>query len=359
MTKERVIFLISSSIAGGGQIYLFNLINYIKKDYSVMLICPKGFLSEKVSNIGIDVICMDINYKTSRNIKEIILHEKLTYGHVFVNAHLLGTALWCAIALKNVDGVRLVMTAHNQVTNESSSLLKKIAYPLILKYISKRVNAFIAVSQDIANRVTEITNSECTYIQSSVPLRLPPIEIRLFNNSTEKIVFGFVGRLSSLKNPLRFVQVAKCITEVQPQSRFVIIGDGEMRPEVEAIIKKEGLNDYFDLKGFVDKPLDEMAKLDVMIITSDSEGTPLALLEAMSIGLPVVSTRVGGIPTVIDDGKDGLLADVSASSLAECAIRVTSDEQLYSTISKNCRKKIEEQYSYKKNIGKYMSILRG
>ena len=359
MTKEnkRLIFIISSSIAGGGQVYLYNIIKYLKNDYSLLLICPEGYLYDRVKALsGIDIIALNIDFFHLKALRRIIRDEAVKYGQVGVNAHLLSTGLWTKIALHELPGVRYVVTLHNKVIYNDIKWYKRILYPLFIKYISISDCSFVAVSQEIAYSVFKYTGKNCDYIPSSVPIEYPPKNVDS-KNLLQDVLIGFVGRLSKLKNPIRFVEMAKLIMEKAPSARFVIIGDGEDREIVEKTIYDNGLSQVIEMKGFVSNPGPEMRKLDVLVISSDSEGTPLVLLESMSYGIPTVSTRVGAIPLVVDNGIDGILCDCSASSLAGGVLDLISNINRYTSISINGFKKIEETYNYQKNIEHYLRLL--
>lgn len=359
MCKEkRLIFVISSSIAGGGQIYLFNILSYLADKYSILLICPEGFLLEKVrSEIIIDTVPLAISIKNVNKLRSIIKKEKDKYGDVYINAHLLGTALWTKLALTGLREVHYTVTLHNKVLYPNMGWYKSFIFPFILKKIAKSECSFIAVSQEIADSVKQFTNKDCTYIPSSVPIKGPPVIACEKITQKENIKIGFVGRLSQLKNPIRFVEMASIVKNNIAQTQFVMIGDGEMKSEVEECITKNKLDGVVTLKGFVSNPGLEMRKLDALVISSNSEGTPLVLLESMSYGVPVVSTRVGAIPLVIEDGKDGILCDCSADSLSEGLIKLLSDCKLYKTIAAKAFEKIKDNYSYESNIQNYLRVM--
>ena len=359
MSKEvkRLVFIISSSIAGGGQIYLYNIVKSLKDNYSVLLICPSGYLYDRAKALSnVDVIGLNIDYSHLKTLKHILQNEIDKYGHIGVNAHLLGTGLWTKMAISGMPGVRFVVTLHNKVIYNDISWYKKFLYPLFIKYISNSNCSFVAVSQEIADSVVKYTGKTCDYIPSSVPIECPPkiIDPKYLRRN---VLIGFVGRLSKLKNPIRFVEMAKLVKENAPFARFVMIGDGEDREMVEQAIYDNGMSQDIEMKGFVINPGPEMRKLDVLVISSDSEGTPLVLLESMSYGIPTVSTRVGAIPLVISDGIDGILCDCSASSLAGGVLDLISNIDLYKSVSINGFKRIEETFNYQRNIEQYLRLL--
>jgi len=358
-SKKRIIFAISTSIAGGAQIYLYNIVEYIKGEYSVMVLCPEGFFYDKVKRLeDIDVVKQDISINCVKALRKIVAEEAEKHDKVYVNAHLMGTGLWMERAIKNLPNVVLSITAHNKVIYDNISLARRIVYPLCIKFMSKRIDGFIAVSQEIADSVIEYTGRGCEYIPSSVPIKGKPKDVAAYNPDGKEVRVGFVGRVSLPKNPVRFVETAALISEVMPNVQFIIVGDGELRKEMEQKVRELKMDDKFTFLGFLPNPADEMRKLDVLLLTSDHEGTPMVLLEAMSYGLPVVSTRVGGIPTVIENWKDGVLAeDFAPATIAKDVVALLSDKEKYVAISRSAYHKIREEFSYENNIKKYMEIV--
>jgi glycosyltransferase involved in cell wall biosynthesis len=130
---------------------------------------------------------------------------------------------------------------------------------------------------------------------------------------------GYVGRLAAVKNPSLWVGVACRVLQRVPQARFVLVGDGELRPDVERQIADLGLAGRVILAGWQRDMPSVYAALDVLTLTSLNEGTSVTAIEALAAGVPVVATAVGGMADVVADGRTGLLApsgDVTALSAA-------------------------------------------
>jgi len=119
---------------------------------------------------------------------------------------------------------------------------------------------------------------------------------------------GYVGRLSSEKGPDLFLDTLIPLCQRHPQLDAVMLGDGPQREQLQARIDAAGLNTRIRLPGFQRDMRKWMARLDALVISSRTEGTPMILLEAMQDGVPVVAFGVGGIPDVIEHGRSGLLA---------------------------------------------------
>lgn len=122
-----------------------------------------------------------------------------------------------------------------------------------------------------------------------------------------RMLVGIVGRLVPIKNHAMFLDVARRILDAGIDADFIIVGDGESRPEIEDRVRELGLVDRMHFLGWR-RDLDVIyADLDVVALTSNNEGTPVAVIEAMAAGRAVVSTAVGGVADVIEHEVSGLL----------------------------------------------------
>jgi glycosyltransferase involved in cell wall biosynthesis len=130
-------------------------------------------------------------------------------------------------------------------------------------------------------------------------------------------LIGFVGRLTAIKNPALFVEAARHVLDQVPDAHFILVGDGELRSQVERQIAELGLAARVHLVGWRRDMPAVYAALDVLALTSLNEGTPVTAIEALAAGVPVVATAVGGVADIVRDGQTGLLAAVpDASALA-------------------------------------------
>jgi glycosyltransferase involved in cell wall biosynthesis len=143
------------------------------------------------------------------------------------------------------------------------------------------------------------------------------------------IAVGTIGRLSEQKGQRDLLDAAALVTRELPDVRFVLVGDGDLRPDLEARAAALGLGDRVVFAGHrADVPA-VLAAMDVLCISSTYEGTPLALFEAMAAGKPIVSTAVDGCREVLEDGRTGLLTPPrDPASLARALIRLRTDGDL-------------------------------
>ncbi len=128
-----------------------------------------------------------------------------------------------------------------------------------------------------------------------------------YNIPAEVPLIGVIGRLVPIKNHRLFLEAARMLCDMQPNAHFVIVGDGETRSKLEALVDEFGLTGHVHFTGWVKDVAPVYADLDLTVISSDNEGTPVSLIEALASGCPVVSTAVGGVPDLLDGGTLGTL----------------------------------------------------
>jgi glycosyltransferase involved in cell wall biosynthesis len=157
---------------------------------------------------------------------------------------------------------------------------------------------------------------------------------------------GIVARLVPVKAHELFLAAAVKVAAAIPACRFLVVGDGERRAELEALAQSLGLAGRVIFMGWR-ADLDRVyADLDVVALTSKNEGSPVALIEGMAAGRPVVSTRVGGVPNVVEDGVTGLLvADGDADGMAAAIRRVLEEPDMARRLGAAARETIVARYA--------------
>lgn len=132
-------------------------------------------------------------------------------------------------------------------------------------------------------------------------------------------LIGLVGRLVPIKNHRLFLDMARQVRGTIPTAHFAIIGDGECRADAEATAREWGLSDAVIFIGWQQDLRSAYSDLDVLVISSDNEGTPTSVIQALAARVPVVSTAVGGVPDLLHNGAYGRLAPPGdARALADC-----------------------------------------
>lgn len=169
---------------------------------------------------------------------------------------------------------------------------------------------------------------------------------KLFGLPQETLVVGMVGRLTGQKGHEVFLQSAKLLTEAFPQVFFWVVGDGERRVELEAMVRELGMGERVGFSGYQTDLPQVYAGLDILVLSSLFEGLPNVLLEAMACGKPVVATSVGGVPEVVENGITGLIVSPNNyRELAQSLKKLLENKSLRMRMGKNGRKRIERWFS--------------
>jgi glycosyltransferase involved in cell wall biosynthesis len=148
----------------------------------------------------------------------------------------------------------------------------------------------------------------------------------------------FLGRFSYLKNPQRLITIISKVRDQLPNSKFVLVGEGELLEETKDLAKKLNLEKNLVFTGFLKNPYPILNSSKVMMMSSRTEGTPMCVLESMLLGVPVVSTAVDGIKEVIEHGEDGFYYD-DDEEIVQAICKLIIDNELREMMSNNAFKK--------------------
>ncbi len=178
-----------------------------------------------------------------------------------------------------------------------------------------------------------------------------------------EILLGFSGRLSREKGVADLIRAVKMLTEFGAPIKLLLLGDGEQRVELEVLASESGVTDKLFFAGFQDDVEDWLNAMDIFVLPSLSEGTPMALLEAMASGLPCIASAVGGIPQVIDSGIDGILvAPGNPKEICDAIYSLCADTEKQEILSHNAKQKITHKFNIKnwttKIESEYLDVLQ-
>ena len=162
----------------------------------------------------------------------------------------------------------------------------------------------------------------------------------------------YLGRLTTPKNPKRLLKVIEGVVNRLPDTKIAIIGTGDLEEEVRNEVDALKLNKNIYFLGFQNNPYKILHDSKLMLMTSLWEGTPMCVLEAMSLGVPIVSTPTDGVHYIVEDGQTGILSD-SNIGLVDACCKIISDAKLreeMSVLSKQRAQVMMEKSSYVKCI---------
>lgn len=233
----------------------------------------------------------------------------------------------------------------------------------VARYSTNRV---ISVSEDLRSQLmrylpaTKVTTIHNAIDEKKVFSPLSPAEAKQrLGIPAECCVVGTAGRLDRVKRLDIFLAAAQQVVRSQPNARFVIAGEGQEEQGLRELARGLRLDDHVLFVGHRDDIYDVLRALDVFVLCSDHEGVPMALLETLYLGVPVVARPVGGVPEVIEDGVNGVLVDsADPSALAKECLRILTDEDRRKRMAQAGIRLIAEKFAVEKTAEEVAQLYR-
>jgi len=314
--RIKLVQVIAESGLGGGPSHVLGILQNIdQKIFDLYLICPSGYLSKEAKKIdGITVfntpMISKFDMASLLEIKAILARIRVKYnpfGPMMVHSHGARAGLLARMVMPR--GIRNIYTEHRwdydfKLSNPINNWMQK----WLLKRMNFKSDLVIAVSSSVKDFLIKeklASGKRIVVIPNAVNLTsLQPIKIK------EKIthpIIGTIGNLKSVKGQEYLIRAMKDIVKDFPLATLEIIGEGEERGNLEGLIRKLKLEHNVSLLGYKENPMPFMRHWNVFVLPSVAETFGIVLLEAASVGLPIVATKVGGIPDIIQDKKIGVL----------------------------------------------------
>jgi glycosyltransferase involved in cell wall biosynthesis len=266
----------------------------------------------------------------------------------------------------------LVHTFHgHSLTGYFSSLATRV-FLAIERFLAKHTTCLIAVSEEVRDDLVALGVARAEAFEV-IPLGfdLSPFLVtdpersrrgaRLraeLGISSDARLITLVARLVPIKRVDRFLRVALRLAE-REDTHFLVVGDGELRGSLQASTDARALVHRVTWAGFRRDIPDVCFASDVVVLTSDNEGTPVSLIEALAAATPVVSTKVGGVATVVRDGETGLLArQDDDAGLAEAITRLLDDSQLANELATRGREHALREFGQERLVGDLDDLYR-
>lgn len=219
------------------------------------------------------------------------------------------------------------------------------------KYLSPKVNAIVAISSNIRDVMLQdgIPAARIRLIYSGVdthkfdPVLPDPKYRHTWQIPQDAVIIGTVAAFVGHKDYHNFLSAAAIALKSNPRLHFVAVGDGHLLPDMQKLAQESGIADKVCFTGFQDSVGCHLKAFDIFVIASKKEGLGTSVLDAMSVGLPVIGTRAGGIAEMIEDGKSGLLVKASSSeALAGAILKLAQDRELCKDLVLGALKRVQD-----------------
>ncbi len=366
--KIRILQGIRQGKIGGGESYLLSLVENLDREKfePVVVSFTDGPMVERLNSLGIitHVIYTEtpFDFRVWKKVKQLIIDEEIDVVHAH-GTRANSNMFWAAKQTKKP----LVYTCHAWSFHLDQNWVKKRLRIMGEQFLTGQADVNICGSQANRNTGKELfKNFEAVVINNSIdPEKFNPYgeykNIRKeLNISETDIVITSIARFTVQKQPLKliaaFFEVCKQLNNV----KLLMVGDGELRPQVEQLVKKLQLSGKVILQPFRQDVPDLLAGSDIFVLPSLWEAFPIALLEAMSMGKAVIGTNVDGTPEMIKDQENGLLLELKDldKTLPKALVKLSLDKNLRETLQRNAIKSIYNTYNVKTLAQKNEDVYR-
>lgn len=362
----NVLFVISGDLWAGAEVQTCSLIHALARTETFCLhtiTFNEGVLTEKLHGEGISVTVLDEKKHSAPALVSGCLRVMRGHRPDIVHVNGFKENLLGGIAAR-IAGVRAVVRTHHGKGMIGAS----VKYNTIER-INGRLftDAAIAVSHDLKRHLVDfgLGKEKIAVIHNGIDLRpslgedkIESLRRDLKIEKGEKIV-GTVGRLVPVKDHKTFIASAKLILENEPCTGFVIVGDGPLRSGLERQAREAGVDSRVRFTGFRSDAPELLHLFDVFALTSIHEGIPMALLEAMALGKPIVATWVGGVTEVVADKRSGLLVEPeNPRSFADACIRVLRDGNFSKSLSEHAAATVKEKFTLAASVSLTQELYR-
>lgn len=360
----KILHVISSGGMYGAESVILNLSRTLNENSHASVLGvfsntsnPNLQLHEAATREGIESHLIPCNGQIDRTVVASIRELAKKTGADVVHAHGYKADVYTYLALRRTK-IPFVSTCHNWLKDG----LLVSCYGVADRFVLRSYAAVIAVSDEVKARLLKagVHKSKVHQIRNGIDLRpfakaTPSLRIDL--PSANALVVGWIGRLSHEKGADIFLQAAALVLAECPGTRFIVVGDGPDLAMLNALTQKLNIEKSVSFVGRRTDMPDVYASLDVMVSSSRQEGLPMAILEGMASGLPLVATAVGDVPTVVLDGQTGIIVpSENVELLAAKIVKLLQDPQIRSRYSEAARKLIEEEFSAERMAGNYLRI---
>lgn len=364
MKKLTILHTIETGGPGGAETVLLNLSTKLDPERfrSIVVLCRDGWLRQRLLELGVPTHFVEWNawydLRLPRALMSLVKREKVDLIH----SHLPDQNFYSCVAGR-LSGTKTIVTYHGPVELANADHARD---GFKLRVVRSTAACTTVVCDYVGKLLVEhgFPSSKIVRIYNGIP-------IERFNASLNghfRGELGFtksqplIGMIANIRRPKGhefFVRAARQVADRMPEARFVAVGDIDptLGPPLMALVEELGLQDRFFFVGSRPDVPEVLSSLDLFVLSSLSEGLPLAVLEAMAAGKPVVVTNTGGTSEIVQDGDTGFLVPPGdANALAERMCQILESPTKANDMGLHARERIEREFTIPHMIQRYEQL---
>lgn len=363
----RVLFVVPELPVGGAERIITKILPAMDPTrFQVSLICvgEQGELFDQLTSAGVEATALRANGKLNapKALFKLSAHMRSTKPDVMIVAGA-GTAVIGRLAgLLNEVKHRVVWVHSARIDRQSfiRELVDRSLIPFTSRFLGV-TESQIPFMEEVCKYPTQKIRIVRSGIDTSIFARPHDEDLsRALGPGLKRPVVAMVARLQPVKDHVTFLAAAKVVLDSMPQATFLVIGDGPQREELEDLCRQMGIEGSVHFAGTrldIDRLL---PAIDVHVLSSHSEGLPLAVLEGMACGKPVICTDVGGTSELVEHGVTGyLVPPEDPAELAAHLITLLSKPDLAERMGAAGKRRVESEFSLTESISEFENFIAG
>ena len=367
MTRPGLAYVVNSLDPGGTERLAIDMALAFSAEYEVRVytLDAPGAWAGRLREAGVPVTSLGRRPGIDLKVAGRLARHLRDGGARIVHAHQCSPWFYAALSRFVHPAPRLLLEEHGRFWPEPDNPKRRLVNRLA---IVPRTHRFVAVSQDIAARLVRhegIPAARIEVVYNGVAPALPcdaaeRARVRAsLGLHEDEFVVGTVGRLDPIKNlPMLLDAVAEAAREL-PALRAVLVGEGPQRPQLETRLRKAGLRPRVVMTGHRDDARALVPCFDLFALASFSEGSSVALLEAMSAGVPAAVTAVGGNPELVAHGESGwVVPSDDRAAMTRAILEAAADGAGRARRGEAARRRFESRFTVSSMLDAYGAIYR-
>lgn len=332
---KKVLYLVTSLNLGGAETLVINLCEKIKEFETNILAMNKvedAFYESKANQLCNEVLFAKCkkrrfilnNYRVYKMIK------KNNPDIIHVNDSILAKVILPLVLLRKTK--KTLYTIHTDPERDGKSY-RKLVNLIALKLLNIK---FIAINESNLDKANKFYNtSKIELVQNGIDINKYTIKSKKNINKDKEINFVNVARFFEVKNHKFLIDIFYELEKEYPNSKLHLFGDGPLLNEIKEYSQKIGLYDKISFYGNVKNINEILSDMDIFIFPSLYEGSPLAIIEALATGIPIVASNRGGIPSLVKNYFNGFVCELVLEEFITKVKELIENEELYKKISMN------------------------
>lgn len=352
----KVLHLISGGDTGGAKTHIISLIKSIDKLIDAKIICfieDTFYYDAKATGINIEVYKQKNRSDMSvinRLVEEI---EREDYDVIHCHG---ARANFNAMFLRGKINKTLITTVHSDYNLDfKDNIYKRLVFTNLNKFALRRFKHYIAISDTFKEMLVDrgFKREEIYTVYNGIDMDqkleyVPKEEFlsRYKIDYKDKIIVGIIARLDKVKDHETFIKAAEILIRKNKNMIFLIAGDGNDEKRLKDLVENLNLEKHIYFLGFVKDQYSFLNAIDINTLTSLSESFPYAILEGALMKKPIVSTDVGGLKQLVEQGRNGYLVEVGdAEDLANKIDEISSEKGRIKEMGEKLYEKVEGKFS--------------